>query len=159
MTEEERTELCRVTEANTQRVLGVLREDGLGWRGEMDPSIFFGRFGETQFYREMPWSDAMAEFAQHISSMGFRLEHPSSMFRYSLVKDSNGFFLALPGDAEHQGGGGNTVMCDHISWYEAGPLGNRLNKVRSFFGPRVNEATMEQMWQLEARMKEIDTPA
>ncbi len=127
------------------RVLGWLipHPSGNGYVGEfkydgLEPISYFGA----------SLHDATMWFTRAIENQGFRMTKPSNMFGWTLIRDSNGFFLGMPSPMES-----DDILIRNISADECWEISKRANEVRSFFGPRMNKCTLEQVWELEARMK------
>lgn len=149
MTLKPNSRITLIKTASGVRTLGRLVRDasGFGWTGVLEEE-----FNQPPIqYPFSTWNDAMAEFTRYMeTSLGVKLYTPSNMFNCSILRQSTGFFVWMPGNGEHHNR--HEVVRDHISYYEAGPLVNRLNAVRSYFGPRVDELLPDRLEDIEAKM-------
>jgi len=106
-------------------------------------------------YFGLEQNTALRLFSQYCEKHGCKLRHPSGMFDWMVTRDGNGFFIALPFSTVDERDMGDRILLKHLPATECWKLTKRANEVRSFFGPRMNECTLEQVWQLEARMADV----
>jgi hypothetical protein len=91
--------------------------------------------------------DAIMHASRYVErNLHLKLSTPSMMFDWTLFRDDNGFFLCMPGNDFRN------ILVEHISADEGQAIAHRANFVRSYFGPRMNGCTLEQVWKLEAAM-------
>lgn len=118
------------------------------------PLFYMGtaKVGETIDYWGLEQNTAIRLFSRFCEANGCKLRMPSNMFDWMVTRDGNGFFVALPFSTVDEEMMGDRILLKHLAAEECWKITKRANEVRSFFGPRMNECTLEQVWQLEARM-------
>lgn len=136
-----------IHEVDNDIPVGVVSHDGvMGWLCESP------HFPKSIHFPDKTLHDAMFFTTAMLQGMGFKLTKPTASYNWCVYVTSEGFFAAMPGDETLH----DNVLRKEMFLEEAGAIARRLNNVRSYFGTRVREATMEQMFQLEARMLETE---